>query len=567
MTSIPYRGLFALLQIARQQSLGDIDAFYLSPKTNVSDRKLTAPHIYIVFARDATSSAYSFFSFLTKPIPSQSTENCTTATHNMQGCLNSNTRLIGYAGKDGLKDAFEELGHNRQAMLDFIKGFRDLRALNHPRIRPVIPLLKLGGISSRDICVEVRAALIEIMKQQIQHLEQEQLDALLDKCYSFLTVPQLAPIGIAVLERLSYVDLGIWTQIVRNGLDESPYIDLPLSIKKRIWATEPTAFEYEVIQVINRIPEAQAPVSLEHFLIRVDRQKKRAEDPILKDLVRLASNVDADLFTKIIEKMIQTAAKEQNSASRVAIANFFHDFVVHYPAGNHNFAALRKMARYLDTFEVESQVDPTEQIDIIYDALKTPSSRATAALLISSSYSRDFLAHILVMQLLNCRGPLNTEDETVLLTAADHLRSNAYIGKLTFLSLCNMKSKTLLSEGKLPNDADVDLPFQLFYPLLIHEMDSDATRDQDHYYGANGVRPNGKFLNIAAAATGVERRVLTTYCLQLYIHGNTVGLSRFRLVLDRAFGIMDKVEEVREVTLAFGLIEKILAELHVQRSV
>lgn len=485
----------------------------------------------------------------------------------MQACLNSDTRLIGYAGKDGLKDAFEEVSHDRQAMLDFIKQFRDLRALNHSRIQPVIPLLKLGGISPKDVCVEVRTALIEIMKQQIQHLEQEQLDALLDKCYSFLTVPQLAPIGIAVLERLSYVDLRIWTQIVQNGLDESPYIDLPLSIKKRIWTTEPTAFEYEVIQVLGRITGAQAPTSLEHFLIRVDRQKKRAEDSVLKDLVRLASNVDADLFTKIIEKMIQIAAKEHNSARRIAIADFFHDFVVHYPAGNHNFAALRKMAKYLDTFEVESQLDPTEQIDSIHDALVTPSSRATAALLISSSYSRDFLAHILVMQLLNCRGSLDTEDEASLQTAAQYLRSSNYIGRLTFLCLCNKTSKTLLSEGKLPGEADVDLPFQVFYPLLIHEMTSDASKDQDHYYSSNGVAPDERFFRIVTAATGIERRVLLTYCLQLYIHGNAVGLSRFRLVLDRAFGIMDKIEEAREAALAFGLIGKILGELYTQRPV
>lgn len=476
------------------------------------------------------------------------------------------TTLIGYAGKDNLKDAFDELSHSKSELLEFIAKFRDQRGLNHERIRPVLPLLKLGGMSTKDISVEVRRALIEIMKRQIQSLEQEQLDALLDKCYSFLTVKQLAPIGIAVLEKLSFVDIGIWSQIVQNGLDEPPYTDLPISIKKRIWAAEPKAFEYEVEQVINRIQELPLPQSIEQFLIRLDRKKIRAEDLLLKDIIRLASNVDTDLLLSIVEQLVNAAKNEENPSKRVAISNFFFDFVLQFPAGNHNFASIRKMARYMDNFDFQATMDPAPQLETIYMAIKKSASMGMLTLLITSTYARDFLAHLLVVQLLNSRGPiLDPKDESLIKVAGDHLRNDPWLAKLTFLCLCNIRSKEMLRDGKIPTDEEVDLPFQIFYPLLINEMELDVTTNQDQFYTANSVLPNEKFLDMVTAGNGVERRVVTTYCLQLYVHRNPVGLSRFRLVLDSAFKALDKTEEVREAALSYGLVMKVIADTHPQR--
>eukprot|EP00177_Eucheuma_denticulatum_P002385 GFKZ01004272.1.p1 GENE.GFKZ01004272.1~~GFKZ01004272.1.p1 ORF type:complete len:487 (-),score=70.37 GFKZ01004272.1:391-1851(-) len=481
----------------------------------------------------------------------------------MKSCLDKNGILIGYGGKDGLKDAFDEIGEDRKSALSFVKDFRDVHALNHASIKPVIPLLHLGGIPHQQVATEVRLAFIEVMKRQIQDLDQEQLDALLDKCYSFLTVPELAPIGISVLERLNFVDAGIWNQIVQNGLDESPYTDLPISIKKRIWRTEHSAFEHEVVEVIKRIPESRPPESLEHFLIHIDKHRVRGEDPILKDLVRLASNAEPELFTIIIGKFIESAKMEKKTSRRTTIANVFHDFVVFNSAGTHKFSDLRKMAKYMDTFDVGSTIEPSEEIDTIFDSVHDQSTRPMVSLLLASSYSRDFLAHMLVMQLLNRRGPLgDVRDDTAIANAAAHLRADPWISKLTFLCLCNIASGAIITDDKLPSDTDVSLPFSMFYPMIINEMDSDAVKFQDQYFTSNGIVPDSKFLDMVTVGTGVERRVMTTYCLQLFIHGNHVGLSRFRLVLDRAFRAVDPAEEVREAVLAFNLVGKILNELY-----
>lgn len=482
----------------------------------------------------------------------------------MQQCLDPEKKLIGYAGKDELKAAFEEALPDKAAVQKFVKDFRGVHSLNGKTISPVLPLLKLGGISSNRICNEVKTALVDIMKRQIATLEQESLEALLDKSYSFLTVPELSPIGIAVLERLHYVDRGIWAQIVQNGLDESPYSDLPMSIKKRIWPYEVSSFEYEVEKVLDRVVEVAAPPGIEVFLVRLDRQKARTEDPILKDLIRLAAAVAGEegMVPRMVEKFVQKAGSAQTSAKRIAIANLYHDFMtVVNTRTNPTLASLKKMAKFLDTADVDFDIDP-EMLATIRENIGIEASCATVGLLVASSYSRDFLAYQLVLRLLNRRGSLGEgKDKAILDSAAEHLRADPWIPNLTFLTLCNMKSAPLIAENKTPTEGEADVPFQIFFPLLIHEMDSDNLRFNDQHFAMNAILPDAKFLQIVQKGR-LERRVVTSYCLQLFGHGNTVALSRFRLILDVAFHQMDQTEEVREAIIAVNLLQKTIEEMH-----
>lgn len=481
----------------------------------------------------------------------------------MENCLDPEGRLIGYVGKDALKKAFAELPPGKEGVQDFVKKFRDVHSFHGETIAPVVPLLKLGGISTNRICAEVKNALVEIMKRQIATLEQEPLDALLDKCYSFLTVPELAPIGIAVLERLRYVDHEIWRQIVQNGLDESPYIDLPISIKRRIWLVETSAFDYEIEQVLDRVVELPVPTGIEVFLTRPDRQRMRTENVLLKDLMRFANAVaEDDLVPHIIERMVQKAASAQTSPERIAIANLYHDFLTAVnKRSNPTLASLKKMARFLDTADVDTDIDP-DMLATIRENICIEASCSTVGLLIASSYSRDFLAQQLVLKLLNRRGSLGEgKDQAILESAAEHLRADPWIPNLTFLTLCNMKSAPLVAENKTPTEGEADMPFQIFYPLLIHEMDSDNQRFNDQYFTMNATLPDPKFLQIVQQGK-LERRVVASYCLQLFGHGNMVGLSRFRLVLDVAFHQIDQVEEVREATIAYNLLQRVIDEMH-----
>lgn len=482
----------------------------------------------------------------------------------MDLCLDPDQKLIGFAGKDELKAAFEEVLPDKLRVQKFVKDFREAHSLNGKTISPVLPLLKLGGISSNRIADEVKNALVDIMKRQIATLEQESLQALLDKSYSFLTVPELSPIGIAVLERLNYVDRRIWAQIVQNGLDESPYIDLPISIKKRIWPHEVTAFDHEIDKVLDRITEIPVPTGIDAYFVTPDRKRLRAEDPILIDIRRLANAVGTEegMVARIVDKFVQKAGAAQTGAKRIAIANLYHDFMVLVnPRLNPSLTSLRKMAKFLDTPNGDDEID-SETLGFIRTNIGVEASCATVGLLVASSYSRDFLAYQLVLRLLNRRGSLGEgRDQAILDCAAEHLRADPWIPDLTFLTLCNMKAAALISENRAPSEAEANMPFEMFFPLLIHEMDLDDLRFSDQFYAMNAALPDPKFLQIVQAGK-LERRVVTSYCLQLFGHGNFVGLSRFRLIMDVALHQMDREEEVREATIAVNLLQRIIEEMH-----
>ncbi|CDF39504.1 unnamed protein product [Chondrus crispus] len=482
----------------------------------------------------------------------------------MNHCLDPGQKLIGYAGKDELKAAFEEVLPDKVGVKKFVKDFREVHSLNGRTISPVLPLLKLGGISSNRMANEVKNALVDIMKRQIATLEQEALQALLDKSYSFLTVPELSPIGISVLERLHYVDRRIWAQIVQNGLDESPYTDLPTSIKKRIWPHEVSAFDHEIDKVLDCITELTTPPGIEAFFVTPDRKKARSEDPILTDLMRLSNAVASEegMVARIVDKFVQKATAAQTGSKRIAIANVYHDFLTTVnPRVNPSLTSLRKMAKFLDTPNGEDDID-SDVLGFIRKNIGVEASCATVGLLVASSYSRDFLAFQLVLRLLNRRGSLGEgRDQTILDCAAEHLRADPWIPDLTFLTLCNMKAAALISEHKAPTETEANMPFQMFFPLLIHEMELDDQRFSDQFYAMNAALPDPKFLQIVQAGK-LERRVVTSYCLQLFGHGNFVGLSRFRLILDVAFHQMDREEEVRETMIAVNLLQRTIEEMH-----
>lgn len=476
----------------------------------------------------------------------------------MEEALDPGKKLIGFAGKDLLKEGLDEAQPNRELVKKFINNFRDVHSFHGPTISPIIPLLTLGGVSRNRAAAEVLTAMVETMKRQIAGLEQEPLEALLDKCYTFLTVPKLAPVGIAVLERLNFVDPEIWNQIVANGLEESPYIDLPISIKRRIWSAENKAFDHEVDKLISRVGELSPPTGLDEFILRGNRHKMRMENLLLKDLLNIAAGLEDPLIAVIVDKMVDAFGKEQTNPKRLAIANLFHDFMVQFSSRtSSNLGTLRRMARFLDSGDSDADLDEQLLHDIRL-ALGNRTSCGPVALLVASTYSRDLLADQLVIKLLNRRGNVSDlTDPQMLENAANHLREDGWIHDLTYACLCNMKAHNIIQHDEPLEESEVDVPFAMFYPYLINEMELDYTKQVDDYFTSNADLPNPKFLEMVRVGR-LERRVVTTYCLLLQAHTNIIGLCRFRLVLDNSLRACDNLEEMRETALAYHLIMKVV---------
>ncbi|KAI0566504.1 hypothetical protein FGB62_7g656 [Gracilaria domingensis] len=475
----------------------------------------------------------------------------------MEPALNPQFYQIGYAGKDAVKECFENRDYEIEKVIEFIMEFKNLRGLqvgNTP-----LTLLKKGGFVPSRTLNEVLKIIIDRMKRDIATLSHEKLDCLLEKSFTYLTVPHLAEIPIATLERINVVDPHIWKQIVDNGLNDSPYTDLPLSIKKRIWSFEPKALDHEIDVLIDSLPEAANPENVEDS--NLDRHRMRSTNAKLNELLRMLEGMGENEVMQVMEKMVERAAVEQVPSKLDTIANFYHDLVLRLPSAavsGPNLMTVRKMAKFLDTKAGHDITLDTHLLKEIREAMSAERPNGAVALLVGSTYSRDFLAEQLVYGLISRRGPIHDfADENILKSAASHLRADPHVEDLTFLNFCNMKTGTLLSGSGSVTEAEFEEPFQLFFQLMMDEIHVEITHYQDNFYSANIGLPNARLVE-AVQKGRLPRRVLTSYCLQQFIHANYIALSRYRLLLEDVLRAADNTTEPREVWLAYQLILKII---------
>lgn len=474
--------------------------------------------------------------------------------------LNPQEWQIGWAGKDCLKDSFDRRKGDRESVVQFIGAFQKLRSLDTECINPLLRMMQLGGVTRNRLAKDVMNAMLDNVKAKIKTLDQESLQKLLDRSFSYLTVPQLQPIAVGVLERLQFVEPEMWGQIIENGLDESPYVDLPLAIKKRIWQSRigSKALDHEVDELINRLPDAAKPQNLEELSLRVDRARHRQITPPVHELNRMAKDLSDDHLAQIVERTVQRAAQERG-LKREAIANLFHQFMLNVKTkvDSNNLTTLRTMATFLYKENIDGKLGSAGVRDIRH-ALSLPTSCGPVALLISSTYSRDLLADQLVMFLLSRRGKVeNFEDTDLVATATAHVKADIWIPDLTYLCIANVKADYLLGGGGVLTETEVEEPFDMLFPLIINEMHADVSQSQDEFFNQNGALPNDALTELVISSR-LARRVLTTYCLQLYTQGILVGYSRFRLMLDACLKVLDPAEEAREACIAYNVIVKII---------
>lgn len=472
--------------------------------------------------------------------------------------------LISYSGKDAIKEAWERRVtannsiENAKTLFDL---FRSKHQLQLETIEEVLVFLEAAGITRNQFARVLLSNLIHLTKQRIRTMSQTQLTALLDKCYTYLTVPELAPIAISTLEHLKYVRPTIWTQIVANGVQEAPYVDLPLALKHRIWAQESTAFDHEIDLILERVLDAQSPTWLELETISSPEQRKEWK-PVLKDFLSLVQGLTDELLAAAAEKLYEKTCMEGRQLRRVSLADLFHDFLILAPNRSTQppLADIRKYAKVLSfSSTIPSARVSESDVERIYVnvTLITCESRPYFAYLLSSSISRDFLADQLILQLWHCRGDVgNGEDEQLLKMARQHLRGQKIVVQLIYLLLYNIKGMRLLINRDMVLPEEVDRLFDLFLPLLIGEMYSDLTARQCDYSKNLNPVSNPKLIPLITQGK-FERRVIASYCLFLARNQDFSGLFRQRLLLDAIISTCDPREESREFVIAKTLFQKL----------
>lgn len=490
--------------------------------------------------------------------------------------------LIGFGGKDVIKESWENMvlrvdeGNRDDNLANSKKFFSDFRAqhgLNFECIDEVLTFLQSAGISRHQFGRVLMNNLINIMKQRIRNMNQPQLAELLDSSYSYLTVQELAPIAVSAMEHLKQVEPSILSEIVNNGLENSPYIDLPTQLKHKVWAQETHAFKHELELILVRVTDIK-PQSFADLQTRASPETRKKENSVLTDFLSLCAGLDDTLLAIAAEQLYEKACTDASPLRRIALANLFHDFMLMIPnrSTSNPLAVIRKFARVLSgippTGTSSNAVAPqfgsshralAPDLKTIYDHVTHADTRAYVALLLSSSITRDYLAEQFIIQLLHCRGDIkNGENEKLLMQAQNHLRSQPVLVHLVSLMLYNIKGINVLVERDIVLPEEVEQLFHQFLPLMIGEMYIDVTGRQQDYSKSMDPVINPQIIVLATQGR-FERRVIASYCLFLAVHQDIPGLYRQRFALDAILATVDPKEESRENTIA-SMLFKMLTE-------
>lgn len=464
--------------------------------------------------------------------------------------------LISYAGKDVVKEVWERRMAESPTLenaFSFVREFRAYHRLQHDEIDVVGNLVVAAGISRNVLASEIMANLITVFKQRIPRLSQAELSAVLEDTFSYLTVPEIAPIPITTLEHLKVVRPTVWSQIVQNGLSQAPYVDLPLSIKQRIWMREPAALDHEIDKVVAKLEEAP-PLMFADLCSNPGIDARKSKNPVLLELLRLVQNIGDDLVNRAIQILYARALEKAGSPQLIQYTNLFHDFVIHSQSRSKTsiISKLRRCARILSVSPNQATISEADVRFIFETIHNRVDGRSYVLMLLCSSYSRDFLADQHLVRLYGHRGEVDVSNDSIRNDVVKHLTADITLVQLTSLVLHSLNTEEII-QGSLILQEEVNNAFEQFFPFIINEMALDANLKQDGYFCDMAKLPDTA-LKALVVQNKMERRVISTYCLHLFTNKDIVGLSRFRLLLDAVVAASDPKEEIREVILANSLI-------------
>ncbi|KJE92011.1 negative elongation factor B [Capsaspora owczarzaki ATCC 30864] len=165
------------------------------------------------------------------------------------------------------------------------------RARVLPSAAFLLPLLDMNEIPRATVHYTMLAQLRDTLTQRFKSLSQDKLDALLERTFPFIQVPEIQPVVFAVLGLHSGIPPAY---VARLAADDTLYKLCSLSVKRQIWMSNNKLFEDELDPIFNDyVEDKRLAVSPYDVLISSNPPKKRRE---LTAVNRIAQLVDKSII-------------------------------------------------------------------------------------------------------------------------------------------------------------------------------------------------------------------------------------------------------------------------------
>lgn len=137
-----------------------------------------------------------------------------------------------------------------------IEEFQLEKGILLPSLRPMLPLLDLHGVKRLEFHQSVLEELKEKLKQQTEKLgksdskqDHRRLQELLVRSFSFIRIPNLQPVVMAVLKNVNNLDAKVLNMLIS---DKKIYEACDVSVKRQIWLDFQGMFGDEVSPLLQQ---------------------------------------------------------------------------------------------------------------------------------------------------------------------------------------------------------------------------------------------------------------------------------------------------------------------------
>ncbi|EKX46109.1 hypothetical protein GUITHDRAFT_163104 [Guillardia theta CCMP2712] len=220
----------------------------------------------------------------------------------MQG---KDLRPVGVQGGNALRECLATAKDPRTA----IKNFVSENSLQTPSCSPAQEWLDLMGISRAEQHKEILTRLKDRLLSKVESMSTEKKLALLEKCFPYISIPELRDIPLTLFSNLNKVPVSYLVTLA-----QSPDLvkELPLSVRRQVWANEPdkALFRKEFNGLLNSYRMQSKTLGVVNGLSNVstNQKKARAASKVLQEMVAILGDFQ-ELYTqalKIIEVEYRT---------------------------------------------------------------------------------------------------------------------------------------------------------------------------------------------------------------------------------------------------------------------
>ena len=218
-------------------------------------------------------------------------------------------RAVGIVvGGGALKEHLTQTTDAKAAITSWVQQ----NSLETPSCQPAHELLDSMGFSRSEQHKGVMNHLKDRLLARIETMPQDKKLALLEKCFPYVTIPELRAVPVEILSKLPRVPVAYFSEIAK---DSKLMAELPLAVRRQVWAQKvnPELFRSYILALIRQYALQPQVLGVVTGMKSTSSKLKRARaaNKALQDIVAACGDI-APLYRETLDILGQAYLDKPN---------------------------------------------------------------------------------------------------------------------------------------------------------------------------------------------------------------------------------------------------------------